>query len=76
MGAGLKWFAYALSLGQRVTDTGARHRSGDRFEKLKTEYLGADPGGDVRNDVRYPAALGKTGDVSAGAILDFPRRRR
>ena len=45
-----KWFAYALSLGQRVTETRVCHRSGDRFEKLKTEYLGVDPEGDVRNE--------------------------
>ena len=42
----LNWFAYALSLGQRVTETHVCHRSGDRFEKLKTELLGIDPDGD------------------------------
>jgi hypothetical protein len=51
-----KWFAYALSLGQRVTETCVCHRSGDRFEKLKTEYLGVDPGGDVRNEYVTPCA--------------------
>lgn len=49
-----KWFAYALSLGQRVTETRVCHRSGDRFEKLKTEYLGVDPEGDVRNEYVTP----------------------
>ena len=51
-----KWFAYALSLGQRVTETRVCHRSGDRFEALKTEYLGVDPGGDVRNDTSLRCA--------------------
>jgi len=49
-----KWFAYALSLGQRVTETHVCHRSGDSFEKLKIEYLGVDPGGDVRNEYITP----------------------
>jgi hypothetical protein len=48
------WFAYAVSLGQRVTETHVCHRWGERFEKLKTEYLGVDPGGDVRNEYVKP----------------------
>jgi hypothetical protein len=56
-----KWFAYALSLGQRVTETRVCHRSGDRFEKLKTEYLGVDPGGDVRNEYVTPLRWVKPG---------------
>jgi hypothetical protein len=58
-----KWFAYALSLGQRVTETRVCHRSGDRFEKLKTEYLGVDPGGDVRNEYVTPLRWVKTGTL-------------
>lgn len=49
-----KWFAYALSFGQRVTETRVCHRSGERFEKLKIDYLGVDPGGDVRNEYITP----------------------
>jgi hypothetical protein len=58
-----KWFAYALSLGQRVTETRVCHRSGDRFEKLKTEYLGVDPGGDVRNEYVTPLRWVKPGTL-------------
>ena len=59
-----KWFAYALSLGQRVTETRVCHRSGDRFEKLKTEYLGVDPGGDVRNEYVTPLRWVKPGTLA------------
>ena len=59
-----KWFAYALSLGQRVTETRVCHRSGDRFEKLKTEYLGVDPGGDVRNEYVTPLRWMKPGTLT------------
>ena len=59
-----KWFAYALSLGQRVTETYVCHRSGDRFEKLKTEYLGVDPGGDVRNEYVTPLRWVKPGTLA------------
>jgi len=58
-----RWFAYALSLGQRVTETRVCHRSGDRFEKLKTEYLGVDPGGDVRNEYVKPLRWVKPGTL-------------
>jgi hypothetical protein len=58
-----KWFAYALSLGQRVTETRVCHRSGDRFEALKTEYLGIDPGGDVRNEYVNPLHWVKPGTL-------------
>ena len=58
-----KWFAYALSLGQRVTETRVCHRSGDRFEKLKTEYLGVDDGGDVRNEYVTPLRWVKPGTL-------------
>jgi len=58
-----KWFAYALKLGQRVTETHVCHRSGDRFEKLKTEYLGVDPGGDVRNEYVKPLRWVKPGTL-------------
>src|SRR5262245_39064573 len=58
-----KWFAYALSLGQRVTETRVCHRSGDRFEKLKTEYLGVDPSGDVRNEYVTPLRWVKPGTL-------------
>jgi hypothetical protein len=58
-----KWFAYALSFGQRVTETSVRHRSGDRFEKLKTEYLGVDPGGDARNEYVTPLRWVKPGTL-------------
>ena len=59
-----KWFAYALSLGQRVTETRVCHRSGNRFEKLKTEYLGVDPGGDVRNEYVTPLRWVKPGTLA------------
>jgi hypothetical protein len=59
-----KWFAYALSLGQRVTEARVCHRSGDRFEKLKTEYLGVDPGGDVRNEYVTPLRWVKPGTLA------------
>jgi hypothetical protein len=59
-----KWFAYALSLGQRVTETYVCRRSGDRFEKLKTEYLGVDPGGDVRNEYVTPLRWLKPGTLA------------
>jgi hypothetical protein len=59
-----RWFAYALSLGQRVTETHVCHRSGDRFEKLKTESLGVDPGGDVRNEYVKPLRWVKPGTLS------------
>jgi hypothetical protein len=58
-----KWFAYALRLGQRVTETRVCHRSGDRFEALKTEYLGVDPGGDVRNEYVAPLRWVKPGTL-------------
>ena len=58
-----RWFAYALSLAQRVTETRVCHRSGERFEKLKTEYLGVDPGGDVRNEYITPLRWVKPGTL-------------
>jgi hypothetical protein len=58
-----KWFAYALRLGQRVTETRVCHRSGDRFEALKSEYLGVDPGGDVRNEYVTPLRWVKPGTL-------------
>ena len=59
-----KWFAYALSLGQRVTETYVCHRSNDRFERLKTEYLGVDPSGDVRNEYVTPLRWVKPGTLA------------
>ena len=38
-------------------------RSGDRFEKLKTEYLGVDDGGDVRNEYVTPLRWVKPGTL-------------
>ena len=58
-----RWFAYALSLGQRVTETRVCQRSGDRFEEFKTEYLGIDPGGDVRNEYVKPLRWVKPGTL-------------
>ncbi|HEX3421011.1 MAG TPA: hypothetical protein VHT01_07265 [Candidatus Udaeobacter sp.] len=58
-----RWFAYALSVGQRVTEPRVCHRSGDRFEKLKTEYLAVDPGGDVRNEYVAPVRWVKPGTL-------------
>jgi len=52
-----------LSLGQRVTETRVCRGSDDRFEKLKTEYLGVDPGGDVRNDYVTPLRWVKPGTL-------------
>ena len=46
-----------------MTETRVCHRSGDRFEKLKTEYLGADPGGDVRNEYVTPLRWVKPGTL-------------
>jgi hypothetical protein len=59
-----KWLAYALSLGQRVTETRVCHRSGDRFEKLKTEYLEVDADGDVRNEYVTPLRWEKPGSLT------------
>jgi hypothetical protein len=59
-----EWFAYALSFGQRVTETRVCHRSDDRFERLKTEYLGVDPGGDVRNEYVTPLRWVKPGTLT------------
>lgn len=58
-----KWFAYALKLGQRVTETRVCHRSGDRFEARKTEYLEVDPSGDVRNEYVTPLRWVKPGTL-------------
>ena len=58
-----RWFAYALSLGQRVTEARVCHRSGYSFEKLKTEYLGVDDGGDVRNEYVTPLRWVKPGTL-------------
>jgi hypothetical protein len=58
-----KWFAYALKLGQRVTETHVCHRSGDRFEALKTEHLEVDPGADVRNEYVTPLRWVKPGTL-------------
>ena len=59
-----KWFAYALSLGPRVTETRVCHRAGARFEKLKTEYLGVDADGDVRNEYVTPVRWVKPGTLT------------
>jgi len=48
------WFAYALSLGQRVTETRVCHRKEDSFEQLNTENLYVDSGGDTRNQYIRP----------------------
>jgi hypothetical protein len=49
-----KWFALSVSEGQRVTDTYVYRRGGDEFEKLDTEEMNVDVGGDVRNQYIEP----------------------
>jgi hypothetical protein len=58
-----KWFAYALSLGQRVTETRVCHFSGGRFKNLKTEYLAVESGGDIRNEYITPLRWAKPGTL-------------
>jgi hypothetical protein len=53
-----------LSFAQRVTETRVCHRSGTRFEKLKTEYLGVDADGDVRNEYVTPVRWVKPGSLT------------
>lgn len=48
------WFALSVSEGPRVTDTEVYHRGGDDFEKLDTEGMTVDPGGDARNQYIEP----------------------
>src|ERR1700730_310745 len=58
------WFALAVSEGPRVTETSVFHREGSEFEKLDTEDLTVDPGGDARNQYIEPIRW-----VKPGALL-------
>jgi hypothetical protein len=58
------WFALAVSEGPRVTETSVFHRKGSEFEKLDTEDLTVDPGGDARNQYIEPIRW-----VKPGALL-------
>ncbi|HST29861.1 MAG TPA: hypothetical protein VLK27_03360 [Chthoniobacterales bacterium] len=49
-----KWFALSVSEGPRVTDTEVYHRGGDQFEKLDTEGMTVDVGGNVKNQYIEP----------------------
>jgi hypothetical protein len=56
-----KWFALSNSSGPRVSDTEVYHRSGDKFDELKTEDLRADVKGDIRNEYVRPIRWAKPG---------------
>jgi hypothetical protein len=58
------WFALAVSEGPRVTDTSVFHREGSAFEKLDTEDMTVNPGGDARNQYIEPIRW-----VKPGALL-------
>jgi len=58
-----KWFALSVSEGPRVTDTYVYHRGGDQFEKLDTEEMSVDAGGDARNQYIEPVWWLKPGTL-------------
>jgi hypothetical protein len=58
------WFALVVSEGPRVTETSVFHREGNEFEKLDTEDLSVDSGGDARNQYIEPIRW-----VKPGALL-------
>jgi len=58
-----KWFAYALSGGQRVTDAYVCRKSGDKFEPINTEHLDVPAGGDPRNQYITPLRWLKPGTL-------------
>lgn len=59
-----KWFALAVSEGPRVTETSVFHREGNEFEKLDTEDLSVEAGGNARNQYVEPIRW-----VKPGALL-------
>ena len=56
-----KWFALCNSAGPRVSETEVYHRSGEKFDELKTEDLRVDVKGDVRNEYIRPIRWAKPG---------------
>ena len=52
-----------MSEGPRVTDTEVYPRGGDEFEKLDTEGMTVDTGGDVRNQYIEPVRWLKPGTL-------------
>lgn len=56
-----KWFALCYSEGPRVSETEVYHRSGEKFDELKTEDLRVDVKGDVRNEYIRPIRWAKPG---------------
>lgn len=66
-----KWFALSVSEGPRVTDTEVYHRGGDEFEKLDTEGMTVDTGGDVRNQYIEPVRWLKPGTLVLTQLTIF-----
>jgi hypothetical protein len=66
-----KWFALSVSEGPRVTDTEVYHRGGDEFEKLDTEGMTVDTGGDVRNQYIEPVRWLKPGTLVLTQLAIF-----
>jgi hypothetical protein len=66
-----KWFALSVPEGPRVTDTEVYHRGGDEFEKLDTEEMRVDAGGDARNQYIEPIRWLKPGTLSLKQFTIF-----
>jgi hypothetical protein len=66
-----KWFALSVSEGPRVTDTEVYHRGGGEFEKLDTEGMTVDTGGDVRNQCIEPVRWLKPGTLVLTQLTIF-----
>jgi len=66
-----KWFALSVPEGPRVTDTEVYHRGGDEFEKLDTEGMTVDTGGDVRNQYIEPVRWLKPGTLVLTQLTIF-----
>lgn len=54
-----KWFALCYSEGPRVSETEVYHRSGEKFDALKTDELRVEVKGDVRNEYIRPIRWAK-----------------
>src|SRR6185295_8541697 len=55
------WFALCYSEGPRVSETEVYHRSGEKFDALKTEELRVNVKGSVRNEYIRPIRWTKPG---------------
>lgn len=58
-----RWVAFALTSGQRVTETYVYHRVGNQLHKIPNEELSVDPGGAVRNQYVSPLRWLKPGTL-------------